>query len=480
MGTHATSTQEGPARLATACGLALLALLVALRPVEGTALALGLAALAAIAVRPELGTLAVCFVLYTNLAVVAVTFHGVPFVLGAAFPLLLGAPLYQAVVVRREPFVIPPATPFIVLYIFAQVLGMVFSDEPRVAFTQLTESFLEGVVIYFGVANAIRSVDTLVRVNWTLLAAGVVIGGVPLFQYLTGNLGSELGGLGQIEVQPDRVGFERRVRLAGPIGEINRYAQVLLALLPIGLYRAFSHTRSSGRALALGATAIVAAGLALAFSRGAAVGLGILFVTMVLLRAVSWRQAAIAVLVGAIGMAAFPQYRARLQTIPNSIGLVAGESTQAADGAMFSRFTVMIAAWHAFLDHPIVGVGPGMFPSHSEHYVNQLDMRRLRLPRPAHSLPLGLAAETGILGLGAFSGAVLVTLVGLLRLRRRCAPEHVPLVLAAALAIVAYLAAGLFLHLAYVRFFWLIMALGAATQRVVEQASGHRESEAPA
>jgi hypothetical protein len=39
------------------------------------------------------------------------------------------------------------------------------------------------------------------------------------------------------------------------------------------------------------------------------------------------------------------------------------------------------------------------------------------------------------------------------------------------LAIVAYLATGLFLHLSYARYFWLMLALGGAAAVVIRQAS---------
>jgi O-antigen ligase len=87
----------------------------------------------------------------------------------------------------------------------------------------------------------------------------------------------------------------------------------------------------------------------------------------------------------------------------------------------------------------------------------------------AHNLYLELAANTGLLGLGSFLGAVGVTLVSLARVRRRCLdrrPELASMATAFLLAIVSYLATGLFLSPAYARYFWLIMALAWATCRL--------------
>ena len=76
-----------------------------------------------------------------------------------------------------------------------------------------------------------------------------------------------------------------------------------------------------------------------------------------------------------------------------------------------------------------------------------------------------IAAETGILGLTAFLGAVIATLIQLARARASALPSRPDLAAMAAgfmLAIVAYLASGLFLHLSYARYFWLILALAGA------------------
>ena len=45
----------------------------------------------------------VAFLLYTNAAVIAVQFHGVPFVIAASYPLLLLLPIGRDLVFRGEP-----------------------------------------------------------------------------------------------------------------------------------------------------------------------------------------------------------------------------------------------------------------------------------------------------------------------------------------------------------------------------------------
>src|SRR5262245_32890114 len=57
---------------------------------------------------PDVATYAVLFLLYSNLPVVAAHFHGVPKLAAVAYPLLLGMPFVQQVVLDRKPLVLTP------------------------------------------------------------------------------------------------------------------------------------------------------------------------------------------------------------------------------------------------------------------------------------------------------------------------------------------------------------------------------------
>lgn len=450
----------------------LLALLIALRPFDAVAVVTGLACLAAVLFRPQLGSVLTCFVLYTNVAVVAVQFHGVPFAVAAAFPLLLIAPVAQAILFRGESLIIPPAAPFVALFLLVQALGAVFSIDPSGAKASFLESLFEGAILYFGIANAVRDVSSLRQVVWTLVVAGALISIVPILQKTTGRLDQSFGGFGQVEWPPGKKNAEG-ARLAGSIGEINRFAQILLMLLPFALFRSTSEPRRGLRIAALAGAACILGGIVMAFSRGAAVGLVILLLVAGSLRMIRGRHLVSLVVAGGFIIAVMPTYRDRLASIPKAVHVLQGGSAETeVDGSSRERVTIMIAAWHTFLDHPVIGVGPDSFPEHSQRYAHQLDRERLLVERPAHSLPLGLLAEHGLLGAFAFTLAVVVTMARLLRVRRMCRERggvHEGLAAGFILAIPAYLAAGLFLHLSYARFFWCMLGLAAAADHAIER-----------
>lgn len=447
---------------------AFLGLVASSDPVAAVALGFGLVLVAASLLRPSLAIYAFCFLLYSNAVTVAVRFHGVPFALGALFPAVLFVPLWHHAVVRREGLLIVPALPWIAVFASVMCLGTVFARDPAVALGGLREFLLEGVLLFFLVTNAVRTREALRRLTWALLLAGLLLAAGPLYQQLTGSFHTDLGGFGQLDGMPFRDGRGgQQQRLAGAIGETNRYAQLMLVLFPLAVFT-FLHERSRWlRALALGCAAALLAGFALAFSRGGAVGAALLFAAMLALRVFRLRQALGVAAVGVLVLAATPQYLARL--LPVADFLKGEQRIQQADGAIRGRVTEMLAAWRIFAEHPVVGVGPEMFPHYSRQVGNTFGIRRLDEPRQAHSLPLQVAAENGALGLAAFAAIVAVSLGGLLRARRRWLPERperARLSTAYLLALVAYLGPGMFLHLSYVRYFWFLLALAAVAAAV--------------
>ncbi len=175
-----------------------------------------------------------------------------------------------------------------------------------------------------------------------------------------------------------------------------------------------------------------------------------------------------------------PHYWTRIASLQQITALVSndGTSDEAPDGALRGRATEMIAAAQVFVDHPVIGVGPGMFKQYSRQYGNRLGIRRLEEGRESHSLYLGLAAETGALGLGCFLAMLGVTLIGLLQARARWLTERPELAYIAVGyfgALVAYMTSGLFAHMAYIRFFYLMLGLAAAVTCIAGvSASGAR------
>ncbi len=431
--------------------------------------------------RPEIATPIFALVFYLNLPTLATRFHGVPAIVAVLFGLILVLPALKYVLMDRRPIVFPVPYGLMFAYLGAALASTLLSADVESSALALSLFLSEGLLLYFLVVNVVRSTETLRHVIWALLIAGAVMGAISVWQESTQSYNNVLGGLAQI----NEIGFGVgegiggrvvRPRLAGPIGEQNRYAQVLVVLVPLALFRFWGEKRKVLRALAGVCALLIISGILLTFSRGAAVGLGGLFLTMAALRYIRLRDllvvgVTIALLIGIVA----PQVLIRLDSLAG-VSALFGSQEEDADGALLGRATSNLAALNAFLDHPLVGVGPGQyFRRFSQEYGNDLGLRHFDTQRRAHSLYLETAADLGIIGFSTFMAVIAATLVPLWRLRRRLRATRPDLANIAAtffLSVLGYLYTGVFLHLSYERYFWMLLALAAVAAAVIRRDAG--------
>jgi O-antigen ligase len=463
------------------CGF--VAVVAAKKPVLLLALPLAIPAALAAVLRPALFTLLAAGLFYINAPAVAVRFHGLPMIIGAAVvPMLLAIPIAHGWLLRRAPMVIDPIFLLGVLFLLVQLVASLFSNDRAVSLAEVRETATEGLLLYFLVFNAVRSAAALRHAIWALLVAGAAMGGLCCFQYATKTYDKDYGGFAQQESlgfftgDSGLEGQVRQQRLAGPIGEKNRFAQIMLMLIPLGLFRIWNERRAELRILAMATTALTGLGLLLTFSRAAAFGFAAMLAVMMALRYITSRQVLGMMLGMALLLLMLPQYLTRLA----SLGAVFNNSHEIsldnADGSIRGRLTEAVAALYMFADHPWTGVGPGMYRYHFQHYAEIVgtDIRGAKVHeelRQPHVLYFGLAAELGLPGLIAF---VLLNLSLLLRLNsvRRATviagrPDLGGLVAGFMLSMIGYLSTSVFLHLAYARYFWFMTALASAACAVV-------------
>jgi O-antigen ligase len=445
----------------------------------------GLAALLS-AARPDVATLLVVAILYSNAGAVAVRTYGVPYFFAAAFPVALIAPFAYHVIARRRPFVVTPAMFFLLGLSAVYVVGTVFSRDTRAALDGLFLFATSGVGLYIAMVNVVRDVRTLRRIVFVVLAVSAVLGSLSMLQTATGSYGNDFFGFAQVNwpgigtTGPTDAGGTPRA--AGPIGEQNRWAQVLLVLVPIGAFLALRVRPRIVQLGVAGATGLVLLGVGATFSRGAALGMVAVLGLLVAYRYVRIRHLAVLALAGVLILALFPRYAERLANLEALTNLEAGAQGAAAGGDvgnLRSRATQMLTGVLIFIDHPLIGVGPGMYSEHYQRYADKVDIGLLDarvdpVDREAHSLYAEILAEGGALGTIFFLGMVGVTLVQLHRARNRwlrTRPDLADLAAGFLFALTAYMGSAVFLHLSYERYFWLLMALAGVTAHLLLHAA---------
>ena len=465
----------------------------------------------------QLGTLVVLFAIYSNIGVLAMRSPKavqqaagsldqnprIAVVLGA-LTLLLCVPLVYEIFVRKQKLVFDRGFLFMLAFLAACLASSVFARDPRIVASELTNYLLEGIVLYFLIVNVIRDLPTLRRAVWTVLLAGAFMAGLSLLHHVAGSPEQNYGGLAQVESDfktnprmpevsshsvsrrvSDNGEVQGQLRAAGPIGETNRYGQILLVLLPFAVFLAKTESRTL-RIVALAAGAVVFGGLLLTYSRGNLLALCFAFVLMACWRFLGRKQ-----IVGGLVAACLlvlliqPGVVSRMVTLDRLKFLFVhgGDTAEGPDSSAVRRYVENVAAWHVFLDHPVLGVGPGHFAAYySNDYSSRVGLVEQTHGYRAHNLYFEMLAETGLIGFTCFFGILIAIAGGLWKERRRLMRTYPGLAGTATaflISLSAYAASAIFAHLSYQRYFWLLVALSSAALRIIRSEAERRETGDP-
>jgi putative inorganic carbon (hco3(-)) transporter len=475
---------------------------------------------------PELGTLFALFALYSNIAVLGMKSRAILLstvqtgqmtistagqnarvvVVLAALCLLLCIPFLYQFLVRKEKLVFDRGFCLMLGYFVVFLTSSFFARDKAIVSSQITDFLLEGVAIYFLVVNVVREYDTLRRATWALLLAGSFMGGLSVLQHITHTETSNYRGLAMLGAELDFNPIGRQAtkswadaenlhpqgatssasgvqfRSAGPIGEPNRYAQVLVVLLPLAALRFRKERSRALRWLALACAALIFGGMMLTFSRGAMFTAVIIFGLLACFRFIRPLHVVVAALGfsllvlaidphAALRFASLGGVKTLLANTPTSYKEPTEGQTGVPDTSVVRRYVLNVATWHVFLDYPILGVGPGHFSSYySIAYCNRVGLIEQLKTYRGHNLYLETLAETGILGLASFMAIILATMHGLWKVWKKLqyeGSEFADAAIAFFLCLVAYLISAIFAHLSYQRYFWLLVALCSATIHIL-------------
>lgn len=434
---------------------------------------------------PFLGVVLATFLVYANIPVVAAHEGLIPSEAAALVGLLFLPAVARHLVARGEDIRVDRTFALMVAFLAVMLISACFARDVPLALAYIGDYVMEGVVLFALVLNTVRDRPALVRVLWTVIAAAAFLALLSLYQEVTRDYTREFGGLARrslehLEDRPDALaarpdGMRLEQRSHGPMDDANRYAQILLVAASFAL-ALFWTVRGRARAVSAGAGVVILAGVLLTYSRGAFLTLVVLVLLLGILRYVSRGRLAVALLVGALLVPVVaPAYLERVHTIAGAMGLVSAEAEVEPDGPTRGRTTQMLAAGLAFSEHPVLGVGPGHYaPHYSVDYQQRpaIAFRELNVPRRAHNLFLEVAAETGTVGLLVFLAIPGLLLRDLWRIRQRARgsrPEVERLAMGFVLALLSYLGTGVFLHLAFQRYYWLLVGLSAAAAWILRR-----------
>ncbi|MEW5829442.1 MAG: hypothetical protein AB1846_11170, partial [Chloroflexota bacterium] len=228
--------------------------------------------------NPDLGLMMFILVIYINLSSVLITNYGLPSI---AKPLvvLMGLLIVIRGALFRDEYHgwILPAI-LLGLYSFIGSATLIYASDFSLALATLTD-YLKDAVIAIIIIMLIQRPSSLRRAVWALLLTGLFMGTLSVFQQLTGTFGNDYFGFARVNSSSTT-----GTRLAGPIGDPNFYAQIMVLLIPLTIDRVWNERKLFLKALAGWAFFVITLTVIFTYSRGAFLALVAALVFMAIKR----------------------------------------------------------------------------------------------------------------------------------------------------------------------------------------------------
>ncbi|MFZ1042460.1 MAG: O-antigen ligase family protein [Anaerolineales bacterium] len=425
--------------------------------------------------RPNVGLMVLVFVIYTNLSDILISKFGLPSLAQPLITLLIVVILTRTLVFqdRSQGWI----TPFILMgaYTLLGSLALFYASDVGQAIASLLV-YLKDVIIGLVVIFYIQNAKSLRLAVWALLAAGILMGTISVFQVFTGTYSKLYAGFGQV-ANLSASDF----RLAGVLNDPNFYAQIMVVLVPIALERFLDEKPAILRFLAGWALIVCTVTILYTYSRGSFIALGIVALLVILQQ--RRRPLAPVLLLLTLGFILFQflpqQYTQRISTL---LQVLPGANNSATlDASIQARSLTDIVGWTMFTDNPIFGVGIGNFNSRYLQYALQLGVGQNVETQSAHNLYLQVAAERGIVGFLSFVAILYFSFTTLAQARslflKQNLTEFANLSTALGIGLIGYLVAALFLHDAYIRYLWLLVGIAASFLPVARNSKSESKSD---
>ncbi len=464
-----TPTQATIISFMTAAGFTALALVIAIgyRDSKIGLLILGgvLAGLAAVAIfaRPQWGAYLLIITLFTNMSSVF-SQNGLPSINKPLVAFVLIAVIINRLAHKRPFPRLRQVELLLLVYGFVWLLSAFGATDKSLALNKVVD-FVKDFIVVLTIILALETPRHWRNALWALVLSAAALAAMSTYQVLTGNYAQTfIGFAGNSQEQVLTEVYQSR--LTGPLGDPNFYGLILVTAVPLALYFFLDEKRTLGRLTALAATLLLVFALLNTYSRGDFLALVLVLGLIALERKISPSLLA-GVAVAALLLLSFlpDSFTDRM----NSLGAL-GSSAETAvyqESSFRGRASEYISGLLMFADHPILGVGANNYPPNYQKYSSRLGLDSRTEEREAHSLYIEIIAETGILGLAAFTALIASLMISLHRARKKlhaanASPRWQRNLTALQMSLIAFLLGSIFLHGAYIYYLWLLIALGAA------------------
>lgn len=420
--------------------------------------------------KSEYALLAMIFIAYTYTSNVLIVNYGLPSIMKPLMGLIMFIIFFRWVLYREQPKGWQRSMLVISGYGLIGVSSFLYATDIYAARDWLI-AFAKDAVIAVVVAILFQRLVTLRRLVWVLLAAGIFLGTLTIFQQLTGTFDNTYWGFSKAQLT-QIVGQSKDWRSGGPGFGPNGFAQTMVILVPFAIERMWNERKTILRILAGWALIVCVLSVFYTYSRSAFLGLVAVLAAMLIYRRFKPLTLLITILLLGILLTSMPvQYTERLLTLTDFIPNSGANPTS--DVSFRGRISENLAAWRMFMDHPLLGVGLHNYEANYLNYSRELGLDPRREGRTPHNLYLEIASEMGLLGLSWLGIFLWMVIRGLRQARKELKSinkqEYDGLIMAVGVSILGFLITSLYQHLATPRYFWMLFGIALAIPDVVRQ-----------
>ncbi|HEY0591462.1 MAG TPA: O-antigen ligase family protein, partial [Thermoanaerobaculia bacterium] len=396
---------------------------VAPSPLYLAALAAGIGFFVLVARHTALALPILVAIIYLNLSEVLVRFHGFPSVLQLlALPLFFAAWLGGGAAAVGDVFR-KALTRWLLLLLAMTAAAAAWARDADLADGRLAET-AKSFVLFLLLALLVTSLRRLEIAAYSIIASAAFLSALPVLQVAGAGFDNEFGGFARTkEAQIYGTVFDRRI--AGPLGDPNFFAQILLIALPLALFVTRATVSRRLKAFGAASSAIILVAIVLSYSRGAMLSVIVMGALAVAAIGIDWRKLAVFAVAALAIFTLLPRaVTERFITIEQVVP--GAEETLHPDSSFEERRLLMGAAMAMFADRPLTGVGPANYTTFYEEYAGSIgsvsrEYGTFDDRHYPHNLYLEYGAEMGVAGLGLFLAAVATFFVYTRRSRRALA-----------------------------------------------------------
>lgn len=422
-------------------------------------LAAGATLLAMVVARwPLIGLVCLVAMLVSNLSSLLIAEFGLPSIAKLALPGLVTLLALRYLLRGETPYVPWTFASLAGLFLAVKLIAGAEALHWEVSL-DVTEGYVKDVAVVLVALAFLLHRGAFEAMTVTAPVTLALIAALGLARYLGVELPQEAHGFAQIH--------PGNGRFSGPIGDPNFFGALLAFATPLAIFQSYN-ARGAARLVGWGLVLVLLLfGLAATQSRGGM--LALLVGCALLTLSMSRPQIVVTALMGVLAVVAVSATLSEAQM--DRIRGVADLAVQGGtiDRATEGRLASWRVAWETFLEHPLLGIGPGNFNLYYQDLALELGLIFRGEGRSAHSLYLEQLAEVGVIGLAVF---LLMIFVGALstiravRIAQDAGARHYARHYAAfGAAMASYLAAMVFLHDSYPRFLLLMIGLSVELGR---------------